>query len=40
MANHCATDLGFLNFICESTAMAVKVKIKKIYFIFLILSKI
>jgi hypothetical protein len=26
MANRCATDLGFLNFICESTAMAVKVK--------------
>ena len=25
MANHCASDLGFLNFICESTAMAVKV---------------
>ncbi|CAF0784428.1 unnamed protein product [Adineta steineri] len=24
MANRCATDLGFLNFICESTAMAVK----------------
>ncbi|CAF1260717.1 unnamed protein product [Adineta ricciae] len=24
MANRCATDLGFLNFICESAAMAVK----------------
>jgi U3 small nucleolar RNA-associated protein 10 len=24
MANHCATDLGFLSFVCESMVMAVK----------------
>ena len=26
MANHCATDLGFLSFVCESMTMAVKVR--------------
>jgi hypothetical protein len=31
MANRCATDLGFLNFICESTAMAVKVNQQNIF---------
>jgi len=26
MANHCATDLGFLTFVCESASMTVKVQ--------------